>query len=93
MFSELIERGLKYEQGLLFVIDGSKGIRKAIREAFGSKAVIQRCQWHKRENVVSYLKEDLQDHYRKRIQRAYGEPDYDRAKAQLLAIGDELKKN
>lgn len=92
MFSDLINRGLTYEQGLLFVIDGSKGIRKAIEEVFGSKAVIPRCQWHKRENVVSYLREGMQDLYRKRIQQAYRESDYTLAKAQLLTIGEELKK-
>lgn len=92
MFSDLISRGLSYEHGILFIIDGSKGIHKAIREVFGSKAIIQRCQWHKRENVVCYLREDLQEHYRKQMQRAYQQPDYGLAKAQLLTLGDELKK-
>ncbi len=56
---ELIERGLKYDKGLLFVIDGAKGLKKAINEVFGISGVVQRCQWHKRENVVSYLSKEL----------------------------------
>ena len=52
---ELIDRGLRYEEGLLTVIDGSKGIRKAIDKVFGAQAAVHRCQWHKRENVVQYL--------------------------------------
>ena len=54
----LIERGLKFEQGILFIIDGSKGIKKAIEHKFSIYALIQRCRWHKRENVVAYLDEE-----------------------------------
>ena len=56
LLTQLVERGLKYEHGLLCVVDGSKGIYKTVVEIFGEKVVIQRCQWHKRENVLSYLK-------------------------------------
>jgi len=44
----LISRGLNPDAGLLFIIDGSKGLRAAIRTVFGETAVVQRCQWHKR---------------------------------------------
>jgi len=47
----LIDRGFLYEQGLLFIIDGSKGIHKAITDVFDCYSLIQRCQWHKRENT------------------------------------------
>jgi putative transposase len=56
--SELIGRWLNFEDGPLVVIDGAKGLRKAVDETFGEKAVIQRCSWHKKENVVSYLKKE-----------------------------------
>ena len=91
LLKNLIERGLKFENGLLFIIDGSKGMRKAILETFGNSAVIQRCQWHKRENVVSYLNEKDQQHFRKRLQAAYREPTYAKAKENLLSIHQELK--
>ena len=51
----LIERGLDVSQDVLVILDGGKGLRAAVRKAFRRRAVVQRCQWHKRENVVSYL--------------------------------------
>lgn len=50
--ASLLRRGLTIEEGVLCVIDDSKGIRKAVEEAFGGYALIQRCQWHKKENVI-----------------------------------------
>jgi len=87
----LVARGLCYEKGLLCVIDGSKGIRAAIRRAFGHYAMVQRCQWHKRENVVSYLPKSQQATVRKKLQRAYAEPTYEAAKGALCKIGQELR--
>lgn len=43
----LVERGLATERRLLFVIDGAKALRKALRESFGDLAVVQRCQVHR----------------------------------------------
>ena len=51
MLEGLLERGLKIGDGLLCIIDGSKGLRKALYDVFGTKVLVQRCQWHKRENV------------------------------------------
>lgn len=87
----LIERGLKMEDGLLCVIDGSKGLRSAIRKVFAEKALVLRCQWHKRENVVSYLPKFHQSTWRKKLQRAYEKPTYEEAKAALNQLKRELK--
>ncbi len=86
----LVERGLKCDDGLLCVIDGAKGIRKAVEDVFGDAAVIQRCQWHKRENVVGYLNEGDKETYRSKLQKAYGQDDYKEAKESLKEIHDEL---
>ena len=91
MLRGMIGRGFRFEQGILVVIDGSKGIRKAVEETFGRHAIIQRCQWHKREDVVSYLKEELQEPIKKELQRAYNEPDYNTAKSMLEKIALTLK--
>lgn len=91
LLSDLIDRGLKYDEGILAIIDGSKGLKKAVDEAFGDRVVIQRCQWHKRENVVSYLPENKQEVFRKKLQNAYSEESYDISKAKLEVIGKELK--
>lgn len=86
----LRERGLRVDDGILFIIDGSKGMKKAIEEVFKEKALVQRCQWHKRENVVSYLAKEKQEYFRKKLQDAYNEESYEKAKAGLLKIKKEL---
>ena len=86
----LISRGLHFEQGLLVVMDGSKGLRKAVTEVFGDHAAVQRCQWHKRENVVAYLPKSQQVQMRQKLQRAYEQPTYQQAKEQLSIIRREL---
>jgi transposase-like protein len=88
----LVERGLRYEDGLLCVIDGGKGLRKAINRVFGRKAAVQRCQLHKRNNVCSYLPKAQQAAWRKRLKRAMDMPDYADAKAALLRIARELEQ-
>ena len=87
---KLIERGLKFDQGILVIIDGSKGIAKAVRICFGKYAIIQRCQWHKRENVVSYLNDDQKALCRGRMKTAYDETTYKDAKAKLEKLYKEL---
>lgn len=86
----LIYRGLKFDEGLLFVIDGSKGIKKAVEHKFGMCAVIQRCRWHKGENVASYLDESQKVLVRIRMKNAYAKTTYDDAKKELLKLHAEL---
>ena len=87
----LIERGLDISQGVLVILDGGKGLRAAVRKAFRRRAVVQRCQWHKRENVVSYLAKTEQPLWRQRLQRAYHRPEYDEAVAALRQLHGELE--
>ena len=54
----LVERGLDVSLGLPVVVDGGKGLRAAVRKAFRHRALVQRCQWHKHEHVVSCLVAD-----------------------------------
>lgn len=91
LFTQLIDRGLNYKNGFLFIIDGAKGLIKAIEKVFGKYAVIQRCQWHKRENIVSYLSDKDKQHYRNKLNRAYNADSYDEAKQKLLEIKNELE--
>ena len=73
---------------MLCVIDGAKGLAKGIKAALGKKAIIQRCQWHKRETVIAYLPKKLQSKFRSKLQAAYEQPTY--AKARLQTIRKEL---
>jgi transposase-like protein len=88
----LVERGLDLSQGLLVVIDGGKGLRAAVRQVLQKRAVVQRCVWHKRENVVSYLPKSEQATWRKRLQRAYDRPTYTEARAALNTLHRELEQ-
>ena len=65
------------------IVDGGKGLRAAVKRAFRNRALVQRCQWHKRENVVRYLSKTEQAVWRKRLQRAYERPEYNEARAAL----------
>lgn len=91
-FDRLIERGLKFEQGILFIIDGSKGIKKAIEHTFSIYALIQRCRWHKRENIVAYLDEAQQVIFRRRLQEAYARTTYKEAMEALMQLHQELEQ-
>ena len=89
---ELLERGLRIDEGLLAVIDGSKGLRAAVKQVFKGKVLIQRCQWHKRENVIRYLSKSEQEPMRRKLQAAYEKPTYKEAETALQKIRSPLEK-
>jgi len=88
----LLDRGLGIDQGLLVVLDGGKGLGAAVRRALGKKALVHRCQWHKRENVVDHLSKSEQAWWRTRLQRAYERPTYEEAKTALKEIRRDLEE-
>jgi putative transposase len=86
---ELVERGFAAPSGLLVILDGAKGLRASVRDVFGDVPV-QRCQWHKRENVVRYLPKAQQATWRRKLQAAYAHPRYVDAKRALTKLLREL---
>jgi putative transposase len=88
----LIDRGLNYDKGLLAVTDGSKGLISGLKQAFSKKVIIQRCQWHKRENIISYLPKSEQEFMRKRLQKAYDRPSFQEASDALKKILEDLEQ-
>ena len=86
----LVERGLDLSQGVLVILDGGKGLRAAVRTAVRHRALVHRCQWHTRENVVSHLAKNEQAVWRQRLQRAYTRPAYDEALGALETLHGEL---
>ena len=84
------ERGFPLDQPLLVVLDGAKGLRAAVRDVFGDVPV-QRCQWHKRENVVSYLAKSDQPKWRRKLEAAYAYPLHADAKRALDRLYQELR--
>lgn len=72
LLSRLIDRGILHEAGgVLFIIDGGKGLRKAIRDVFGKRAHVQRCTIHKRRNVEEKLPQKLVSQFRQKFNAAY----------------------
>ena len=90
LLSDLVDRGVDVEQGLLFVIDGAKALRKAIRQVFGNKVPVQRCVQHKQRNVLDHLPERERPAVKTRLRRAWKETTHDRALEQLTALALEL---
>jgi transposase-like protein len=88
----LLERGLRVAEGVLVVLDGGKGLRRAVQEVVGTQAQVQRCAWHKRENVVVYLPKPLQATWRAKLQAAYRQPTYAGARAALQRLQGELRR-
>jgi hypothetical protein len=92
LLSDLVERGLDHEQGILFVIDGAKALRKAIRNVFGD-APVQRCLRHKERNVTDHLPERDRPTVKQRLRQAWALDDHGRALDQLRRLAGELDRN
>lgn len=92
LLAELIERGLATDRRLLFVVDGAKALRKALRESFGDLAVVQRCQVHKLRNVLEHLPERLRASIAKAMHQAWSAADPKLARRQLERLAASLDK-
>lgn len=90
LLQDLVERGLSYDQGLLVVMDGAKALRAAVRAVFGKQALVQRCQVHKKANVLDHLPESAKGWVARKLDQAYREPDYAVAKEALERLADQL---
>ncbi len=91
LLEELRDRGIDTKRKTLFVIDGSQALRKALKDVWGQNAVVQRCQVHKKRNVMAHLPAKHHDECKKRINAAYHEQDYDKALKTLRTTATWLK--
>lgn len=92
LLEDLIRRGLSSEQRYLFVLDGSKALRKAVRQLFGEATPIQRCIRHKRENVRQHLAQQHQATVDARLCAAYNLGSYAEAKRALESLARSLER-
>jgi transposase-like protein len=79
LLADLQERGLDTSQPTLLVLDGSKALHAAVKRVWGDKALIQRCQVHKRRNVEQHLPEKHRNELSRQLHAAYSETDHDAA--------------
>src|SRR5258708_18017493 len=97
LLSDLIERGLDFCTPRLYILDGGKALHAAVRRHAGEAAFIQRCQVHKKRNVVDHLPEEYKTDVKKKLRNAYAMADYADAKARTGATasgvdGSESKR-
>ena len=71
LLSNLQSRGLRTDRSLLVLLDGSKALRKAVRDTFGAVALVQRCQIHKLRNILDHLPDRQRPWVKAIVQRAY----------------------
>jgi putative transposase len=93
LLSDLVDRGLDVEQGVLCVLDGAKALRKAVRDVLGVDARVQRCVRHKERNVLEHLPERDRPALKRRLRRAWAETSHDRALEQLRLLAGELNRS
>ena len=75
----LIERGLTKDNSIIFVIDGSKALRKSIIKVFGADTPVQRCIRHKERNITSYISDKYHSEFYRRWKLLHGCTDYNEA--------------
>ena len=90
LLADLVDRGLDPEQAILFVIDGAKALRRAIKDVFGEHALVHRCHRHKERNVCDLLPERDRDTVRGRIRAAWSLTDPLLAEQRLELLASEL---
>lgn len=93
LLTDLVDRGLCSDKGLLVIIDGSKVLRAAVRDTFGQNALVQRCQVHKKRNVLDHLPENQHDWVKRKLDKAWNIEDASRAEKELKALANELHKD
>ena len=91
LLRDLIRRGIPTDTALLFVVDGAKALRKAIRETFGRLGVVQRCQEHKRRNVLGHLPARLHASVSRALWQAWDVADAKLAQRQLERLARSLE--
>jgi transposase-like protein len=93
LLNNLIDRGLEPETVQLVTIDGSKALRKALKDVFGNNLLVQRCQLHKKQNVADYLPKEKRETIKRAMSEAYNTEKYDVAKRLLENLTNKLAKD
>jgi putative transposase len=90
LLGDLMNRGLDFTEGRLYVLDGGKALHAAVNKYAGEAAPIQRCQVHKRRNVLDHLSDDDKPAVAQKLNAIYAMEDYTAAKSALDGLHREL---
>lgn len=92
LLQSLLERNLDVSHPILFVIDGAKGARRAIRSVLGDRHPVQRCSVHKARNILQYLPEKAHREFRSRWFRLHRREHYSEAKREYDSLRHWLSR-
>jgi putative transposase len=92
LLADLVDRGLDPDQAILFVIDGGRALRRAIKDVFGEHALVHRCHRHKERNVTDLLPERDRPQILVRIRGAWALSDHHLARERLELLASELDR-
>jgi putative transposase len=90
LLGDLMNRGLDFTAARLYVLDGGKALTAAVKKYAGESVPIQRCQVHKRRNVLDHLTDEQKPTVAKKLNAAYAMEDYATAKQALDRLHREL---
>jgi putative transposase len=90
LLGDLLSRGLDFTEPRLYVLDGGKALTAAVKKYGGEDAAIQRCEVHKRRNVLEHLAEEHKAVVAQRLNAAYALEDYAAARLALERLHREL---
>jgi transposase-like protein len=90
LLSDMVERGLDFSMPRLYILDGGKALTAAVKKHAGEAAFIQRCQVHKKRNVIDHLPEAYKADVKRKLQNAYSMVEYADAKRALERLHREL---
>jgi len=90
LLGDLLNRGLDFSTPRLYVLDGGKALHAAVKKYAGESAPIQRCQVHKRRNVLDHLTDEQKPAVAKKLNAGYALEDYAAAKQALNGLHREL---
>jgi transposase-like protein len=93
LLADLVARGLDVEQGVLCVLDGSKALRKAVRDVLGTHTPVQRCVRHKERNVMDHLPERDRELVQRKLRAAWALSNHVEAIDRLRVLADELTRS
>jgi putative transposase len=90
LLGDLMNRGLDFTVPRLYVLDGGKALHAAVKKYAGESAPIQRCQVHKRRNVLDHVTDENKPLVAKKLNEAYATEDYAAARRSLDGLHREL---
>ena len=93
LLADLVERGLKVDDGLLVVCDGAKALAAGVRAVFGDTALIQRCTLHKRRNIADHLPDKDKAWVDAKLVKAFGHPDPEQGLRNAKQLAAQLDKS